>query len=97
VFLVDNKEHKSPFNVPKFWLFKAMLPSEPKYLFEYLKVPDVIALLGPEKHRIKLKYGPILSNEIELEVEGLHQLKENVIYCSPYVKEMGDSLFGKKH
>lgn len=95
VFMVNEKEHESPFEIPKFWLFKVMHPNRPKYLVEYMKVDEIISLLGPGVHKIKLKYGPVFSNEIEIEVTKAHLIKENKIYFSPYMKEIGDGLLNK--
>ena len=94
IFLVNGKVHKRPFfHFGRFFLMKAMHPGKPKTLFDYTTVQNIGEYLGPGRHSLSWKYGPVLSNEMILEVTNDMQIKEIVVECDDRIRKAGIAIF----
>ena len=75
-FLVNNEVHQKPFTIYEEWLKKPILPNEPKLRLDYFDSSKLSKMFGKGIKRLKWKYGPIVSNEIVLEIKEDGSIKE---------------------
>ncbi len=96
IFRLNDKPHSPPIKIYKASLYKWWWPEYPKGGYTYQTVSEFAGFLGPGKHKLQWKFGPLLSNELVFEVKKDLTLQELKIECEESVKRLSISAFSKK-